>query len=60
MLSIIIAIRENVCPCFLEYIGYMVDVNGKKLFLFNIMDDNHPRFKSTIGIRENEKSINHF
>lgn len=49
-----IAIKNNVAPCFLSYIGYMLDVFGKKVYCFNVEDDKHPKYRSTIAIREND------
>ena len=47
-----IAIKRNIAPCFLEFIGCMVDMHGKKIYLFNVLDNNHPQYKSTIGEKE--------
>lgn len=47
-----IALRENIAPCFLDYIGIMVDMHGKKLYLFNVEDTEHTKFKTTLGIKE--------
>jgi hypothetical protein len=45
-----LALKKNVAPCFFEYIGTQDESKtvGKVLHMFNILDPNHPNFKSTI------------
>lgn len=43
-----LALSKQVAPQFLEFIGVM-DGISKRLFLFNIMDPQHPNYKSTIA-----------
>ena len=45
------AIQNAVHPQFLEYVGIQDEriTVGKIIYLFNIMDDAHPRFKSTVA-----------
>lgn len=45
---IIIALEKNIAPQFLEYIGVMEGISNR-LFLFNVMDKEHPNYKSTIA-----------
>ena len=47
-----IAIKENIAPCFLDFIGIMEDMHGIKLYLFNVEDSTHNKYKSTLGIKE--------
>ena len=44
-----IAIKENVNPQFLEYIGY-TQWNKKRIYQFNIVDESHPKYKGTVGL----------
>jgi hypothetical protein len=45
------AIKNGVAPQFLEYVGMQDERHtvGKIIYQFNIMDDAHPRFKSTVA-----------
>jgi len=47
----LLALRENVAPCFLEEVGIQDESEtiGKILYLFNIMDTEHPKFASTVA-----------
>lgn len=44
------AIKNSVAPQFLEYVGIQDERHtvGRVYYLFNIMDELHPRFKSTV------------
>lgn len=46
-----VALANDVAPQFLEYIGMQDErfTVGKILYLFNIMDPAHPRFRSTVS-----------
>lgn len=50
-----LALKYNVHTSFLTYIGFMVGLNGVKVYLFNVEDSKHPKYKSTIGYKD-EKS----
>ncbi len=41
---------NNVAPQFLEFVGVWDERHtvGRLMYLFNIMDDAHPRFRSTV------------
>ena len=43
------AMKENIAPQFLEYIGIMEGLS-KRLYLFNVLDSSHPKYKSTIAV----------
>ena len=47
----LISIRENVHPSFLGFCGIQDETEtiGKKLFLYNIEDPDHPKYKSTVA-----------
>jgi len=46
------AMVHQVAPQFLEYIGMQDERHtvGRRIYLFNIMDPAHPRFKSTVAL----------
>jgi len=45
------AFLNRVAPQFLEYVGMQDERHtvGKMIYLFNITDDAHPHFKSTVA-----------
>ncbi len=47
-----LAIRDNVAPCFLEYIGKQDESKtiGVVLYCFNVFDEQHVKYKSTIAL----------
>jgi len=51
------AMINGVAPTFLEYIGKQDESKtiGKILVMFNVMDPEHPKYKSTIAYMYNAK-----
>ena len=48
---IAVALKYNVAPCFLEYIGKQDESEtvGKVFYHFNIVDEKHEKYKSTVA-----------
>jgi hypothetical protein len=48
------ALANNVAPCFLEILGVQDERHtvGIILYHFNVLDEDHPKYKSTITSKE--------
>lgn len=49
------ALANNVAPCFLSICGILDESStiGAIIYLFNIEDSEHKRYKSTVGFKVN-------
>lgn len=50
--AIVIAIKHNVAPQFLDFVGITdcTVINRGMLWQFNIEDPDHPNYKSTVAV----------
>lgn len=54
-----VAQLNGVAPQFMEYVGMQDERHtvGKLIYLFNIMDPGHGRYKSTVALIKKEVSV---